>query len=234
MSGSLCKPLRSAPAPRWRWVIGASVGLLLLAGCSTERLADTVIGPGYHPANVFCRGATLPAGVRRVAILPQTCEGDSSALAAGRETLAPVLDEELAKTGKFEVVLVSPEELQARTGRASWRADEKLPADFFRALKDAYGCDAVLFSQLTVFRAYPPLAVGWRLKLVARSGSDIVWAADEVFDAGQPAVVNGARRYQQEQQRGPSSHLDSQGIINSPRWFGRYAANTLLATLPAR
>ncbi len=220
--------------PRRGWLPLLAGGCLCAAGCSTERLADTVIGPGYHPVNVYCRGPMLPADLRRVAVLPLTCADDSMALAAGREALAPVLEEELAKLGKFEIVPVSPADLQQRTGRANWRADEKLPPDFFQSLKAAYACDAVLFSQVTVFRAYPPLAVGWRFQLAGGAGKDIVWAADDVFDAGQPAVVNGARRYQQEQQRSASSHLDSFGIMNSPRRFGHYSASTLLATLPAR
>ncbi len=227
-----CPPPRGPTAPRG--LVFLSGCLLVLAGCSTERLADTVIGPGYHPVNVYSRGPMLPADLRRVAVLPLTCAADSTDLTAGRETLAPVLEEELAKLGKFEIVPVSPADLQQRTGRASWRADEMLPPDFFPALKAAYACDAVLFSQLTVFRAYSPLAVGWRFKLVAGGGKDIVWAADDVFDAGQPAVVNGARRYQQEQQRSASSHLDSFGIMNSPQRFGHYSVSTLLATLPAR
>lgn len=230
------KQLRSALTLKasWHRSLRALGWLSLLAGCSTGRVTDTLIGSGYHPTNVYCEGPMLPAGLRRVAVLPLARAEDAADLAAGQAMLAPVLGEELAKNGKFEVVPVSPSWLQEHTSQTSWRADEKLPADFFHALKEAYGCDAVLFSQLTVFRAYPPLAIGWRLKLVADNTNEIVWAADEVFDAGRPSVVNGARRHQQEQQGGVSSLLDSQAILSSPRRFGHYAASTLLATLPGR
>ncbi len=206
--------------------------LSLLTACSTVRVSDMVIGPSYQPSNVY-RVNALPANLRRVAVLPLTANpGDD--LAAGREILEPILHEELAKTKKFELVLITPQALRQRTGQASWRADEKLPADFFSTLTNAYGCDAVLFCHLTVFRAYPPLAVGWRFKLVECRDAQTIWAADDVFDAGQPAVVNGARRYEQDQQQNTTPQLDSRRILNAPRRFGHYAASTLLATMPDR
>ena len=122
--------------------------------------------------------------------------------------------------------------LRSRTGQSGWTGAEVLPADFFESLRRAYGCDAVLFCQLTVFRAYAPLAVGWRMKMVDTRTRQILWAADEVFDAGQPSVLNGARHYQLAEHR--ASEPDDWGIRNSPRQFGQYAAAQLAARLPDR
>jgi hypothetical protein len=99
-------------------------------------------------------------------------------------------------------------------------------------LQESVGCDAVLFCQLTAFRAYAPLAVGWRLKLVDVRSRQILWAGDEVFDAGQSTVKTGARRYQLEHLHS----LESGGwtMENSPRYFGQYTLACLLDTLPQR
>ncbi len=212
----------------------AAAGVCLLAGCSTPQFGDTVIGRSYQPANVYRPVWTLPSHVRRVAVLPLTGDAGAEDFAAGREILEPALQEEVAKIRRFEAVLVTPEELRLRTGQPGWNTRDKLPANLFEMLKAAYGCDAVLFSQVTVFRGYPPLAVGWRLRLVESRGAQTLWAADEVFDAGQTAVVNGARRYQQRQQRDPSAYADSRSILDSPRRFAHYTAGTLLHTLPER
>lgn len=213
--------------------LGLGVILLLTAGCKTTRLAEPVAGPGYQPANVYQNFRHLPADLRRVAVLPATSEATSAA-AAGSDTLGPIIAEELGKTRKFELIIVTPAQLRAWTGRAHWRAEEELPADFLRVLQAQLGCDGVLFTRITQFRPYPPLAVGLSLKLAEASTGDLIWATDEVFDASEPAVVNSARRYQQTREQLPASLADSRSILNSPSTFGRFAAGSVLTTLPAR
>jgi hypothetical protein len=142
--------------------------------------------------------------------------------------------EELIRTKKFEVVSVSPEILRRHTGRADWTGAEILPADFFSQLQREYGCDAVLFCQLTKFHAYAPLTIGWRMKLVDVHTRQIIWAADEVFDTKQPAVGAGAWLVQQERQLVTPEFNDEWAGLNSPSRFGRDSAARLLATLPER
>ena len=143
--------------------------------------------------------------------------------------------------------------LESLTEQTSWTGAEILPAKFFDSLKRTYGCDAVLFCQLTSFQAYAPLAVGWRMKLVEVSTQKIIWAADMVYDAGNPAVTKGAKQYQKQQQGGPDAPRkifnsvsdwiyhgtepateDQWTILNSPRYFGQYSVMKLLQTLPER
>jgi hypothetical protein len=104
-----------------------------------------------------------------------------------------------------------------------------------------------------VFHAYAPLATGWRMKLVDVATKKIIWAADVVFDASDPAVAKSAEQFQKQQQnvhgetkslfknlvrvadRQPASALDDQWVmLNSPRHFGQFAAIKLLQTLPER
>jgi hypothetical protein len=47
-----------------------------------------------------------------------------------------------------------------------WTGAESMPTNFFPTLQRRTGCDAVLFCELTEFKAYPPLVMGWRFKLV--------------------------------------------------------------------
>jgi hypothetical protein len=206
----------------------------LFTGCKLTRLDEMVAGPGYTPKNVYQSLRQLPVHVRRVAVLPMTCGGDRYEVDAGRELLEPVVTDELGRTRKFELVRVPPEKLRALTGRQTWNAEEALPTGLLRLLRDEMECDAVLFTKLTQFRAYPPLAVGLSFKLVEVDKAEYVWAVDEVFDANEPGVVNDARRFQQTRERLPAALADSRSILHSPSGFGRYAANTVFRTLPAR
>jgi hypothetical protein len=207
---------------------------LLVAGCNTPRIADTVAGPSYRPQNVHCFSDRLAFDIRRVAVLPVTGDAAPHEIEAGRDLLGPILSDELGKTKKFELIPVSPEKLRQWTGRTSWAAEERLPADFFKMLRDELGCEAVLFCRVTQFHAYPPLAVGLQFKLVDARLLHLLWVADEVIDAAEPSVVNGARRYQQAQEQRSLALADSRSILNSPRGFSHYAARTLFATLPER
>jgi hypothetical protein len=208
------------------------VALLLTTGCASSRYR-TKLGMGYAPDNVTASSPLLPAHVRRVAMLPLVCDDHNSDAIAGRDALSPVLYAELVKTEKFEVVTIEPELLRSRTGKSRWSAEEALPPDFLKFLRDAYACDAVFFSRLTVFRGYPPLAVGWRTRLVDVRNGEVLWAGDEVFDAGRPTVLNAAARYHTYELH---SRIPGNGFVmaHSPRRFGQYSAAELLATLPDR
>jgi len=152
----------------------------------------------------------------------------------GRDSLGPVLWNELGRSRQFELVTVLPEELRLLTGRSGWSGEEKLPIDFFDKLKDKLGVDAVLFSQLTQYRAYEPLAVGWRLKLMDAEVPRILWAVDEVFDARVPEIAAAARRYAQAHPEAAGSLRDSQSVLLSPRRFAQYTASAVVGTMPGR
>ncbi len=206
----------------------------LLAGCGGVPLSDQVIGPSYQPANFHLRSAVMPRELRRVAVLPLATAKDEPQLEAGREALEPIVWAELIKTKRFEVVKVSSEQLAIWTGRPAWKAEERLPDGFRGGLKGETSADAVLFCQLTEYRGYPPLGVGWSMKLVDAGPSPILWSVDEFFDAGNPQVVNAARRYCQQEARDTRNLSDSFLILGSPRRFGQYTASAVLATLPGR
>ena len=211
-----------------------------------------VSSPPPEP-NVFISSPILRGDLKRVLVLPLACDESDGSLSDGCQMLDPVLHSALTKTAKFEVAVTTPETLRRCTGKLSWTGGEVLPADFFSSLRNVYGCDAVMFCQLTVLRASPPLAVGWRLKLVEVKTGKILWATDEIFDASNLSVAKSAQRFQKREQPHHSvfygaysfvawclntptrSALDDQwNILHSPRFFGEYSLENLLQTLPKR
>ena len=225
------RPAANRTAPRNR--PGRFVGLFgwLAAGVL---FGSIIQAADYQPDNVFVRPSAWPPDLRRVAVLPLAAESLGADLPEGCEALQPVLFDELVRTEKFEVVSVRPENLRAGSGRAAWTGTEPLPEGFFDSLRREYGCDAVLFCELTVYHAYAPLAIGWRLKLADARTQKIIWAADTVFYAGQPGLARNAVKFMR--QRDPAATTDESRwqSANSPRQFGRYTAAEIIGTLPPR
>lgn len=235
--GVLAFVAQAGSLPFRRLAVGSVFACLccMLTGCHTVATpSDVLLGKGYQPQNVYTEKGALPKNIRRVAVLPLVCDENNTVMVEGRAALEPVLVNELIKTKKFEVVSTDGAFLQNRTSRSAWNGEEALPPDLFALLHENSACDAVLFSRLTVFRAYPPLAIGWRLRLVDAETGRTLWAADEVFDGGEPSVTDGARRHQLAEEHDPYGVPNEWFIENSPSKFGQYTAARLFATLPPR
>ena len=107
-----------------------------------------------------------------------------------------------------------------------------MPPKFLGRLRDATGCDGIIFARLTVYRPYPPLVIGWNLSLVACANPKVLWAVDEVFDGGALPVISGAESYALNELNSPEPALDGPAILQSPRRFGQYTAHTVVTTMP--
>jgi hypothetical protein len=220
-------------------ILALSVLLFLLVGCSTVTVAhgEIITGKDYEVSNVHRLAPKLPERMRRVAMLPVSTEPGNSDMNLGRESLEPILQSEFDRLNVFEVIRVTPDQMRHFAGKADWSANEKLPQNFLSTIKQETGCDAILFSRLTRYHAYPPMAVGWNLKLVDATDGQVWWAADEMFDLADPRVVTSARRYQLEHQKYYQANpelADSRTALVSPRRLAAYSAATLFATLPER
>jgi len=209
---------------------------LLLAGCTHRpgggrEPGDLRAGTEFVPQNFHQVTAWLPAGSRRVAVLPLTALSAETITDAGRDQLEQVLTAELARTELFEVVRVTPEQLRRWTGRARWGVADALPPDLLQRLQQQLGCDGVIFAHLTAYRPYPPLALGWKLHLVATAEPQIWWTSDVLYDAGNQAVARSAMRYEREFQAHRLPTAEPATILRSPGRFGQYTLAASLETL---
>jgi hypothetical protein len=220
--------------------MAALAALALCAGCNTVQVPPALEPPAYyHPDNVYIYSMTLPASLRRVALLPVTTSSEVASQVAGVESLEPVLQSELGKTKRFEVVTVSREQLRQWTGQSTWRGDEALPLDFFEKLQKNTGSDAVMFCEITRYNAYQPVAVGWKLVLAGKLAPgnvqpQILWSVDDVLDAGEPRMARAARTYYWQHIQTEQTTGDASTILRSPAMFGQFSLNVLLGTLPDR
>jgi hypothetical protein len=215
-----------------RWLAAALLAVCgILSGCST---VAPQAGRGFEDPNVYKSAPALPADVRRVAVLPLAADDRYSDLAKGCEAFDPVLNAELIKTKKFEVVSVAPAVLQDCVGRVGWTGSEVLPPELLASLHETYGCDAILFCQLTEYRAYAPLAIGWRMKLVNVRTRQILWAGDELFDAREQPAPDRSHLFWLFPRSWIDKSTEGWEMETSPRRFARYTVARLLTTLPER
>ena len=218
-----------------RVLFAAAATAVLLAGCTfmSPSVRRALTTP-YKPVNVSQLQATLPESIRRVALLPVPRSRTDANQAAGVDSLETLFLIELNKRHAFEIIPISSERLLALTGGGAWGADDRLPTDFFERLRQATGCDAVMFISLTAFQAYPPLQIGWKARLVDCQQHLTWWAVDEVFDAGSDAVAAAAIAFANSELNPPDSAVDGPAVLRSPRRFGQYTASAIVGTLPGR
>lgn len=231
----ILKAVRGASVDAMRAALLVSVLVMLFAGCSTpKQLTDPIIGPSYVPSNYFRRTDILPLSLQRVAVLPMTFSASASSAEPVEDLLQSALVSELNKAGKFELLMVSPDQVQQWTGKTRWNFQEALPHDFLQKIQANTGSDGVLFVHLASYHAYRPIVIGWRMHLVNAAGGDVLWSVDETFDAGEETVSNAARRYSREHLRNHPTLEESRSILLAPRRFAQYTLAAVVGTLPAR
>ena len=187
-------------------------------------------GPFHTVANVYISPEGLPANLQRVAVMPLMPGRGNRAAERGVPLIQQAFTEELSRARVFDVVTLTPNGLDTLVGVQALYADSRLPIEFISKIKEETGCQAVLFSELTTFRAYPPVAVGWKLHLFDLETEELVWAADEVFDAGQAAVANALRRHIREKLSPNNAAATQLLVLDSPREMARFSLGELIGT----
>lgn len=206
--------------------------ILGVAGCESapSALDPAWRGPFFTPANV-ARDDRLPADMRRVVLLP-VCVGALAPVETAT-ALDAALFAALQRQQRFEVVALTRAECRRLFGAEEFSSTAALPHGFLDKIARTCAADGIVFTDLTVFRAYRPLALGLRAKLATAAEVRLVWSFDELFPADDPAVANSARHYCLQGDR-PAPFDLSTTALQSPARFAAYAADAMFATLPPR
>jgi hypothetical protein len=202
------------------------VFVLLAVGCATtpkvvKNFTDPVV-PSYHQD---VNGVPM----HRVAVLP--IDFDEVTQFTPNE-LDLVFHAELTKASAFEVIPISREELRAHFGIPQLSSVQVIPGDLLERLVQDYGVDGVLFTDVTHYYPYRPLAIGVRCKLVDAHSGIQRWVFDHLFDSGSPDIAIAAKHFSvdQESEQLPIA-TDGAGILDSPSEFGKYVAHETYRSL---
>jgi hypothetical protein len=167
--------------------------------------------------------------MRRVALLPVWHERYTADVLRNIDI---AFNEELAKKAIFEVVPVTRNAMEGMIGRRELSSVERIPGDLFLRLKELYGVEGVMLTDITHFSPYRPVAIGVRSKLVDIESGRIHWASDVMYDSSNSAVAVAAKEYQKV--LGASGFpimADGGAVLMSPRMFAQFAAYSNYASL---
>jgi hypothetical protein len=199
----------------------------LAGGCQTGKKGVTFVKP-LPPQNYFS-GEPIGIPMRRVALLPIY---NDKYPAEQLRVLDAAFNAELTKKSIFEVVPVSRPAMEGLFGHRQIASVENLPADLLDKLRDRYGVDGIVFTDITHYSPYRPLGIGVRAKLVDAASGEIRWAFDYIFDSGNPAIAQAAKTYQT---RYNADNLPIAGdggtVLISPTRFARFVANQTYVSL---
>ena len=145
-----------------------------------------------------------------------------------------VFVKEMSKFGVFEPMSVSTKFCKDFFGKERLSSSEALPDNFLKILVEKFGANGVLFIDLHSYKAYRPLSLGVRAKLVDLKSGEFMWAIDETIDTGEASVMVAANLYQRGNHVQALSEKTSSSILQSPRLFSKFVAHTLFSTLPNR
>lgn len=172
---------------------------------------------------------TTPRAIEplRVAVLPVVL---AERIGKGAAELSPALADSLRELGRHEVVLVGPEQAaklllpDLRTG--------SLPVDALLAVRDATGCDAVVFSRVEQFDQFHPVSIGVSAHLVSCHDGAILWNAQAQLDGRRDDVQLDIEAWWERTRGSQGAALTGwKSVLSSPREFCRYAADRLAWTV---
>ena len=111
----------------------------------------------------------------------------------------------MQKRQLFTVVVVRRGEsvlriLQSDPELGSQTQDGMYSLEQLSAIRRALKCDAVLTGTVTVFRPYPHMTIGLRLKLVDLTDGQLLWAFEEVWDTADKTTERRIESYFQRDQ----------------------------------
>lgn len=202
-----------------------------LSGCGGLAVQRRPASPKAQLANVF--RPPVEGTLTRVAFLPLA--GDVQPPDAMAE-IERTFFSEFNKSQVFEGVSVSKAQLAEITGQERIRSTDTLPVDFLAQIEERTGAGAVLFTDISHYRPYRPIAIGVRSKLISIRTREVLWSVDATFDSAEPTVAAAAREYGKVTEQSPIQvkAADSAGVLLSPRRFARFVARELYDRLPAR
>ena len=207
-----------------------------MMGCGTATLDNLSLKPKtppptFLPDNTFSVGF-LPNDFAKIAVLPVHLGVEPNNRLV--DFLSGVFVNELNSKSQFEAVPLTGAVLQRLAGQASVSSTSTLPAGLLAQIRSETAADGVLFTDLTHYYPYKPITIGVRCKLADAVTGEVLWAADSVYHAGNQQTQAAALYFQKLHSGSQFPLQDSGAILQSPRYFSRFVASTLMDTLPRR
>ena len=209
----------------------ALLSIIFITGCASVHRVnseyDMTFGKKRVTSNVY-QTASIQGDLNRVALLP-FYKGNYDHLSF--DQLEENFRLELIDKRLFEVVTIGPETMKEMFPDARYSSVEYLPADLLTKLNARYDIDGLMLVDVSYFNAYQPVGLGVRAKLLNGNTGELIWAADEVFDASDPRVSNSARKFYKTESIIQYPLHNTQTALHSPNRFSKYVAHSIFSSI---
>ncbi len=104
-------------------------------------------------------------------------------------------------------------------------------SNILKVFGEKYKIDAILFSEISVYKSYKPLVLGYKHFLYSTNSAQVAWSVDDVFDMGDKNVNALSKNWyfkKYEEDRNPSMKSDIMEI--SMNNFVEFSFSVLLET----
>ena len=212
-------------------IFSTSLLFVLFSGCRKfEQEKIVAKADPYTPTNLYPI-ERLPKYFNRVAVLPVYHNDSDSHLL---EFADPIFQQELIQERIFEVIPISTQEMKTIFGLERVSSVGKLPNNFLSEIGNITQANGILFTEIISYSPYRPINISVRSKLVDINSGELMWAVDEIVDAGHASVLLAASHFQNSSQVRALSQKTSGSATQSPRTFVKFVASSLFSTLPQR
>lgn len=102
------------------------------------------------------------------------------------------------------------------------------------AIRKALNCNAILTGTVTLYKPYPYMTMGLRLKLVDLTDGNLLWALEQIWDTADKTTEDQIKKYYRRGNLLDSSDLWEKLGTVSPIMFLNFIANEAAETLPSK
>ena len=202
-----------------------------------KRISDPTM---TAPPRPISNGVVWPAGMRRLAVLPIFSYLPIDDM---QRDMDGIFRAHLSKVVKYEIVQLPRSEMIQLTSREAVSSSSIISPEVIKSLRQKYAADAVMFIDFSLFRAYRPIAIGVRAKIVDLSNMEVIWVADGILDTAEPDVATLATQFAGmglkipyisptiPQGKAREAASGNQIILQSPRLFAGFVAHEAFSTM---
>lgn len=200
--------------------------IVFLSGCQSfyGQRAKTLVSPKYKAKNYFIYPDFDSLDINHVAVVDFT---NSSTEPGIEKNVQDMFLRELNKVNKFEISPCPYIEKSKQLFQINGRYTKE---DLLDIAKN-YHIDAVLMVEITHYKAYRPLVLGIKIKMVQTITGDDIWVVDELYDSTDYKVSSAAKEFYFKYIDNDHTFYKWKIMLKSMRHFTQFVCYDIFKTL---
>lgn len=208
-----------------RHIFALAFSIFALCGCAALKKPASVVltGPSQSVSNVFVSPSIRSGAVKRAVMIDFANRTHTMGI---NDSVTESLAQKLIEASYFQVVRQPlTKEIEESYSKARFKKS------LLERIQKETNADAVIMGEVTAFHAYRPIRLGIRLKMLDLKEGKVLWAVDELFDAGFKNISHFAQKYYASTQNTESPLTTWESILISPALFTGFMCHEIVRTI---